>query len=245
MKQWPYILAAVFVAAGLMGACAAAPTEEPTAAPEPSITPFVHTATPRPPTPTAIPSPTAFIPVTGKVNVFSMNMRSGPSTIHEVVEIFSQGTGLKVVGKAPGDEWVFVEIAGAEPGWMYAPLLEMEAGLDAIPTLNPEGCLLVVGRVEGSDGLPVGDIKVALFQVVGGIEKRTETLSDGEGNFYLYLPETSDGEWTVQVVGYRCASRIVEQNCQYSGSFRDNGVAVVKMPQSAPVVFVYDFPAAE
>ena len=245
MKRYICTLLAVLMTAGLLGACAEAPIEEPTAIPEPSITPFVHTATPRPPTPIPQPSPTAFIPITGKVDVFSLNMRSGPSTVHGVVEVFSQGTGLKIVGKASGDEWVFVEVAGAEPGWMYVPLLEMDEDLSVIPVTNPEGSLLVVGRVEGSDGKPVGDIKVAIFQGIGETERRTETITGPDGNFYIYLPETSQGEWTVQVVGYRCSSRIVEQNCQFSGFFRDNGVAVLELPQATPVVFVYEFPEAE
>lgn len=245
MKRFIYMLMGMLVAAGLLGACAQATAETPTMVPEPSITPFVHTATPRPPTPTPQPSPTAFIPVTGKVDVFSLNMRSGPGTVHGIVDVFSKGTGLKIVGKAAGDEWVLVEIAGAEPGWMYVPLLTMDADLNTIPQVNPEGCLLVLGKVEGSDGLPLSDIKVALFQGVGETERRAETVSDADGNFYFYLPETSEGEWTAQVVGYRCASRIVGENCQFSGFFRDNGVAVVELPQAAPVVFVYEFPSAE
>ncbi len=245
MKRIICTLWVMFVMAGLVSACTRSPVEEPTPVPETSATPILHTATPRPPTSTPQPSPTPFIPVTGKVNVASLNMRSGPSTVHDIVEVFSQGTGLKILGKTPGEEWALVEITGAESGWMSVPLLEIDADLETIPVVEPEGSLLVTGRVEGDDGLPIGDIKVTLFQGVGDDQSSTDAVTDSEGNFYTYLPETSQGEWTVQVVGYRCSSRIVEENCQFSGVFRNDGLAVVEVPQVNPVVFVYEFPAAE
>ena len=95
MKRIICTLWVMFVMAGLVSACTRSPAEEPTPVPETSATPILHTATARPPTSTPQPSPTPFIPVTGKVNVASLNMRSGPGTVHEIVEVFSQGDRTK------------------------------------------------------------------------------------------------------------------------------------------------------
>lgn len=240
LNRW-FLLISLFIST--LTGCSQAPAESSLPSAVPSSTPILPTATPLPPTATPEPTSTPFIPITGRVNVLSINLRAGPSTAHAISGTYAQGSGLKVLGTAPGGEWALVETADGQKGWMYTSLLALDGETEGIPVVEPPQSLQVTGQVMGSDGQPVGGIKIAVFEGLGTAGKYSEAVTDLTGRFYVYLPQDSQGEWTVQVIGYRCTSRIVNQNCQYAGKFLDNGITTLELPQNTRIEFIYEFPA--
>ncbi len=73
-------------------------------------------------------TPVAEMPTLGLRNAFyrattPSNVRSGPSTNHQVVGQLSSGERIAVVGKVKGEQWLMIADNGYGSGYVYAPLL--------------------------------------------------------------------------------------------------------------------------
>ncbi len=146
-----------------IGACAPAPLLTTTAPPtKPSSTPteFPASATP-PPSPTWTPSPPTETPTSAptstptpiptveslKATVASEKLvcRYGPGANYLYLIAFNQNTPLRLIGRAPGNDWVLVQ---NEPQkcWVNSKFVTLkEAGeIESLPPLYPDGYKLPV-----------------------------------------------------------------------------------------------------
>ena len=242
-------LLVVFLILGTALGCTLGETPEPTVAPAPSPTPITPSPTAVPPTETPEPTPTLEPtetlpppePVNAEVLVEFLNMRSGPSTIHEVVGSYPEGEVVSVVGIAPGGEWVKVNTADDVTGWMYILFLSFEGSLSDVPVIQEvEDSFVVTGNVSDSAGEPIEGITFAVLRIVGDAELRNDARSDQDGNFYAYIPTDILGTWRVEIVGLACDSRIMNSDCEVEGFFNVNRTAFVELPQAEPLSFVYE-----
>lgn len=239
---------AMLVAAGL--AC----TLE--AAPEPTLDPALRTAlaqsTASPsPVPSETPLPTSTAPslltataeeTTGFsvwVNVDSLNLRSGPGTMFEVIGQELMGTRCEALGRAPGDDWLRVRVPDGTVGYMLTDMLELSGPITGLPQVSISGSYIVLGKVVDTAGEPINDITVAVYQGTGAEEVRTEATTNEKGIFVAYLSLESRYTWTASVVGVGCASRIVDENCQYTGIFGPEATARFELPQDRQLVLIY------
>ncbi|MCB0063838.1 MAG: SH3 domain-containing protein, partial [Caldilineaceae bacterium] len=77
--------------------------------------------------------------IMGRVNVALVNIRSGPSTQYEVVGQVAAESTLTIIGRTETGAWVQVccPVAGAQPGWISAELLDIlddkEQALQVLP----------------------------------------------------------------------------------------------------------------
>ena len=237
----------------VMGAgCIRKTAEEAVATPLDDVVVSPPTATVVPPTateeptatavPTATITPTPTTPVVewldARIAVNSINMRAGPSTVHDVVAKYLEGTVIRVVARAPGAEWVKIEAPDYYSGWMLAIFLEIEGNPDHLRTVEAVDALTIGGTVVDEAGDPVDKINVAVYRRSDGNEQRTDAHTDLEGNFYAYLPLDSEGEWMASVVGIGCSSRIVDADCDYTGRFEPES-QLFTLPLDEPLSFVY------
>lgn len=107
------------------------PEPEDTATPEPTNTPG-PTDTPAPPAPADTATPTPAPAPDAIVEPATINMRGGPGTEYQVVESYSQGTALDVLGKSKNGSWLQVKAPGGKEGWMSKNLLSIHVALDSI-----------------------------------------------------------------------------------------------------------------
>lgn len=198
----------------------------------PTTLPVVPTQT-QPPVPTSsvsaapIPSETpsnvtvATVPsLFATVSAQNVRMRRGPGTLFPMQYVLKQGTKLTVLGKAAGDDWLWVD-AGQQQGWVAAAYTSLadSADMAKLKAWNTADAVVVPGRVVTNTGEPIGGVEFALSQ---GLEKEppdTRAYSLADGRFYFYLPTGASGKWTFQFVGVRCSSRIVDKNCHTTGTF--------------------------
>jgi len=195
----------------LLASCAA-PVATPTAPPQ-EPTPLPATWTPSP-EPTATPTPTAtpFQPFEAKALTDFLNLRSNPGYLFEVVTMLQKDTPFKVLGKSPGSEWIYVELADGKTGWIFAQLIVSDIDLQLAPVREPEDVQLITGVVQNANGEPVNGIQFA----VQGAESstfRTDAMTDSTGVFYAFLPSGLSGKWYVMFTAISCTSKVMDKDC--------------------------------
>jgi uncharacterized protein YgiM (DUF1202 family) len=237
-----------FVCCLLLTSCAA-PTAQPAAT---SVPPTIQES----PTETQIPSdtqePTLTPEVTeeiiqnnsiqafpGKVAVEVINLRTGPGTAHDVLGKYAKDAPVSVLGKALGDGWLLVETPAGQWGWMIAEFVTMDTPISTLPVIAVTYNVMVHGRVTNADGTPVNSITIAVYQQTVSGELRSDDATDENGEFYVFMPNGSQGRFSVAVVGVGCDSSIVDSECKYAGKFDANGIAEITLPSSESIDFIY------
>lgn len=242
MKFKPATL--VIITGILLCACTAQPTQLP-AANEPTIAPSAtESAVPTQPEPSPSPTPQptetpAPVVLTAQVNVARLNLRSGPSILHDIINQYETGDSLSVIGVAPGKQWVKVIAKGDKIGWMMAAHMTLQGDLSALPVLPISESLVAVGKITTAAGEPLAGIQVGITRV-GGLEVvRVDGISQADGTIYVYAPVEYQGTWLASVIGVDCTSPIVDSNCRFSGKFEPVEGIPLKLPQENQINFIY------
>lgn len=93
----------------------------------------------------------------------------------------------------------------------------------------------IFGSVVDSDGLPIEGINIAVIQE----EKRVDVYSATDGSFSAELPRSTNSNWTLEIVGINCTSKIMT-NCVLTGYFELFQSVDVTVPLSEPVIFIFE-----
>lgn len=109
---------------------AATATERPRATAAPSATPSPSATASA--TPTSTSSPTATATATATPTVYAVvrsqlrvNVRGGPGTDHDIVDILDPGSGVQIVAENEEGNWYRVQLGEGERGWISARLLQI------------------------------------------------------------------------------------------------------------------------
>jgi hypothetical protein len=199
------------------------------------------------PLPTLAPFPTftqsltptvSYSGLPASVNVTSIILRSGPSTLFERISTFPEATQVTIMGRIPNSEWVWVITPKASSGWMAAQFLNSE-DLTGVPIIDVPSSITITGNAMDTSNLGVDGIDVAVFQGNGAERRRTDTYTSSDGSFTVYLPDSSQGVWNVEAVGIKCTSRVMDASCKSTGSITNSGFTV-SLPQTITISFIYD-----
>ena len=229
----------------LLCACAAqpsqpSPTTQPTSPPavvevsqptaaQPTIEPTLSA-------PTSTPEP---VVLNGTVNAARLNLRTGPSILHAIINQYETGDSLAVIGVAPGKQWVKVIAKGDKVGWMLAEHLTLQGEVSALPVLPISESLIATGKITTAAGEPLAGIQVALTRV-GGVEVvRVDGISQADGTIYIYAPVEYQGTWLANVIGVSCTCPIVDTNCRFAGKFAPTEGIPLRLPQQNQIDFIY------
>ena len=239
----------LLLAAGCTPTSAPAPEAIPPTAPaaaDPTDAPSTlpPTAVPEPdepqPAPTEAPEPVERLPLAATVNVDSLNLRSGPGILFEVLSTLPLGSKVTALGTAPGHDWVEIENESGQTGWVYAELLTLDGELASLPLLEVPQSLSINGKVIDQNGQTINGVQVQVTAQLFDFAVEFVTLSDADGYFYTFFPPNTVGVWLVEIIGTDCESSIVDGNCNVVEYFLYNGSAYVQLPATSPLVFVYE-----
>ena len=193
------------------------------------------------PTVTSIP-PSATPEPFGEVYVYTIadniNLRTNPGLLFTVSRVMSQNTRLRLLGQAPGGEWLSVMNDEGINGWVNKNIVQMAYDGPPPPVIQPANVLLVTGSVVTDYGIPVSGIGFAIQQG----SRRTDAVTDESGQFYAYLPPTMSGTWTVGYVSVACTSNTMDADCNCIGDrcgTANPSSASVQLPQKDPLNFVW------
>ena len=108
----------------------ATPTKTPTPKPSPTRT--------RKPTPTRTRKPTRTPTPEFEATVKgdTVNVRSGPGKMYEILAVLKGGDLVTLLGRLEDNSWFHVETADGTLGWMAASVLEVLVDLDGIPIIT-------------------------------------------------------------------------------------------------------------
>lgn len=109
------------------------PTTEATRSPEEVIAPEI-TATP-PEEQSTIPLETLSVSYELIVNVKSLNVRTGPSTLYPVVITYPEGTRLIAIGRNSDASWFVIAISSTQTGWVSVPLVKYDFDRYVLPVI--------------------------------------------------------------------------------------------------------------
>lgn len=170
--------------------------------------PFMLTPTPSLVTSTPEAAGTRYV-YTSAQNV---NLRIGPGRLFQVSRVLAQGTRLELLGIAPGDKWVEVKSDEGITGWVDGQLVAGDFDGLQPPVVNPENVVTITGIVSNDNG-PITYLGIAIVQG----DQFDEGYTDTTGQYYIYLPKTLKGEWTLQQYAVDCRSNTMDANCHCVG----------------------------
>ena len=194
-------------------------------------------------TPTSSASPTPFTSFIVKPAVDNLKIRTNPGLMFEAMVLLQQTDELTVMGAAPGNEWIYVKTADGTEGWVFAELLASSVDLTQIPIRQPKELKVIKGQVLDVSGLPIQGV---VFDIKQGSEASSNTVvTDGNGMFYSFMPDSATGDWTVSYSGIACKSNVwADSTCTtYKPGFTGNldpQTLNVTVPQNAGLLmFIY------
>lgn len=207
----------------------------------PEIQPTVMVEIPEPTStasilPTETPQPSVF---NAEVTATTLNLRSGPGMLHNIIGQYPKGEVVTVIGRAPGNGWVKILTKTNVTGWMNVQLLDLKSPISSAPELTISESLVAVGKVVDSSGKGIPGIQVAVNRIGGATRVRVESITGEDGMFYSYAPVEYQGTWLVTIIGVGCTSPIVDVNCRYAGKFEPVDGVNIKLPQDVEVLITY------
>jgi uncharacterized protein YgiM (DUF1202 family) len=212
--------------------------------PMPTDTPIIETLSPLPAvlpsltivTPTASLSPTPFTSFTVKPSVDLLKVRMNPGFAFESLIMVQTADELTVMGTAPGNEWTYVKTPSGTEGWVFTQMLQSSVDLTKIPVKEPANLVVIKGRVTDANGAPIQGVGFDVLQGTDSQGASNSVVTDGNGVFYLFLPNSSSGIWTISYNSIACTSIVwTDSTCTtyktgYTGSI-DPTSQTVTLPQ--------------
>jgi hypothetical protein len=196
-------------------------------------------------TPTSSASPTPFTSFTVKPSVDNLKIRVNPGYLFEALMMVQQTDELTVMGTAPGNEWTYVKTVNGDEGWVFSELLTSNVDLAQIPVRQPKNTQVIKAQVLDVSGLPIQGVVFDVSQGGADGASTNTVVTDGNGIFYSFMPETASGAWTVTYSGIACDSNVwSDSTCTtYKPGFTgvlDPQTQTVTLPQtSGQLVFTY------
>ena len=173
------------------------------------------------------------------MNADNLNLRGGPSLIHNIISQYQKGEIVTLIARAPGNEWVKILTKDKKTGWMSVIHLTLKQDINMLPVFEINESLVVKGKVVDATGNGIPGIQVAVTRLGGADRVRVDGISLSDGTFYAYAPVEYQGTWLASVVGVDCTSPIVDANCRYAGVFQPTGGVNLTLPTSEDVVITY------
>ena len=191
-------------------------------------------------TPTETQPPNTDSVMEGETTVTSINMRSGPTTVHDVVGTYNIGTLVTILGQTPDGDWFYVQPRDNNFGWMYADFVKSYVDIVNVPVMVPTDSIVFHGKVtNAADNTGVSNVNLAVLQGTDEEVTRADVYTMENGEFDIYLPDDSIGIWRVVIVGTACDSNIMTDACTYTGAYSPDLGITFTLPDIPPLEFTY------
>lgn len=236
------VFAMVLVGCTAENSITAVPVIEATANPPSILAPLEPQPIPTGEPPTQAPEPTtAPVPTIFEAEVIAdnLNLRGGPSLIHNIISQYQKGEIVTLIARAPGNEWVKILAKNQKTGWMLFAHLTLKQDINLLPVFEINESLVVKGKVVDANGNGIPGIQVAVTRLGGADRVRVDGITLPDGTFFAYAPVEYQGTWLASVLGVGCESPIVDTNCRYAGVFQPAGGVNLTLPATEDVVITY------
>ncbi len=195
------------------------------------------------PTNTSAPSATPTEEIFGEVYVYTsvenVNLRVQPGMLFQVSRVLAQNTRLRLLGSAPGGEWLYVKTDEPINGWVNVNVVKGDSDIPLALVIVPTDVILITGKVLTPLGTPVSGIGFAITQG----SRRTDASTDETGQFYAYLPLTMSGIWQVGYISISCKSNVMDSGCNCTNDIcgKANPESIsISLPQNDVLNFAWE-----
>jgi hypothetical protein len=139
---------------------------------------------------------------------------------------------------------MFARTPDGTAGWVFAQLIESSIDLQTVPIVEPQDVQLIKGQVKDSSGIPIQGVGFSVVQGTGDHAPTNTVLTDGNGEFFSFMPSNARGEWAVTYNAIACKSNVwSDASCSY---YKDpyKGLVepqstVVSLPQTGVLEFIW------
>jgi len=204
-----------------------------------TLTPTVELTVTPSATQTREPTPTPPSSFSATINANYALLRSGPSSMHQPILRYPYETTVTITGKATGDEWVFVQVPDQNTGWLSVQYLDLEYPLSAVPVQAAADTDLIYGIIQDSTGSRLAGVGISVCIDLCYQSHRTDAVSNQNGEFFAYVPNTTGDQLRVFVSSVDCWSSIMGPDCQFKGTFMPEEIIIKEIPNIDPLLFMY------
>ena len=205
--------------------------------------------------PTLEPTETQIPTVTSTPSYFSpayvlsanLNMRTGPSTLFNILGSYQQGDEVLITGRILEGDWLMVEADRNDgtgrkiSGWMSASHLDIKSGFNELTIIPFPEEQIIRGMVTDTNGSPINGARVAtIYEPAGEDRIQADNRTGLDGQFVVYVPEDINGPLDIQIVHVACDSVIMEDDCTLLQYFLAEDRFFITIPPDEPVHFVYE-----
>jgi hypothetical protein len=214
------------------------PTEIPLPTAAPVIEPTA-TATPEP-----TPTPSTITMLDAQVVFDNYALRSGPGRLFERIALYPTGESVSIIGREFTDNWVLVITSDNRSGWMNVVGLDYVGGLASIPVFDVPHAVVVHGHVYLQMQVPAEGIGVSIAPSDNDLSESSDTsTTNAAGEWAIYLPIVTYGEWTVGPNSYNCeGSNAVtatgDDECELMGKLPDGQTISLPLDRDVAIEFL-------
>ena len=144
-----------------------------------------------------------------KTTADNVNLRVSPGRLFQVSRILTRGSRVEYLGILPNGQWLKVRTGEGVVGWILKELVEADFELVG-PLAIPDNVILITGTVLDGNNNPVNGIEISISRD----EQSDSTLTVKEGAYYLYLPTTLSGVWSLKQTAVSCESNLMGPDCK-------------------------------
>ena len=156
----------------------------------------------------------------------------------DILNSYAEGQSVMVLGQAPAGDWFQVEIKDGKIGWMRSAVLMLEGNAFDLPPIMPEGVLIIRGKVYTPNKNPASMVGVSLLENDSNTSPQMDVgNTNAFGEWYIYLPTSMAGEWTVRVDSYSCKRNTVNSVCDLIGQFPPAQTVTLPLPKDTWIDF--------
>ena len=218
---------------------ASPPTLQVTSTVTTTNTPTIEPSATQTLTSTPLPTTTPPSSFSAAINANSALLRSGPGGMHQPILRYPYGTTVTITGKAAGDEWVFIQAADQNTGWLSVQYLDLDYPLSAVPVQVASETELIYGVIQDSTGSRLSGVGISVCIDLCYQSQRTDSVSNENGEFFAYIPSAIGNQLRVFVSSVNCGSPLMGTDCQLRGTFMPEEIMVKAVPNINPLLFMY------
>jgi hypothetical protein len=156
--------------------------------------------------------------------------------------MYDTGARVTLLAREPGNNWVLVQTTDHSSGWMNVVGLSMTGDVTPLPVFKVANAQVLHGHVWTTSKTPATNVGVSITSVDNPSPEREDvSITNSNGEWYLYLPLDIVGNWVVGTNSYGCNSSAVDNptNCALIGKFP--GATAIVLPMSADVNIEFAF----
>lgn len=154
-------------------------------------------------------TPTSIGALYVKTTADNVNLRVNPGRLFQVSRVLTRGSRMEYLGILPNGQWLKVRTGEGVVGWILKELVEADFELVG-PLAVPDNVVLITGTVLDATNNPVTGVEISISKD----EQSDRTLTSKEGTYYLYLPTTLSGVWSLKQTAISCESNLMGSDCK-------------------------------